>query len=61
LGNLVLFPRKSARRGDAREVRDNSRRPTRTAPEASLVTWLDVKRPRDSEDGDGGGGGGSAA
>jgi hypothetical protein len=59
----VLFPRSAARRSDAqqrREVSDNSLRPTRATSEASLVTWLDVKRLRDAED-DGDGGGGSAA
>jgi len=61
LGSLVRFPRNSAR-SDAqwREASDNSLRATRTTSEASLVTWLDVKRLRDGEE-DGDGGGGSAA
>jgi len=62
LGSLVRFPRNSARGSDAQwsEVSDNSLRATRTTSEASLVTWLDVKRLRDGED-DGDGGGGKAA
>jgi hypothetical protein len=57
LGGVIDFPR-NIRQNDA-ERRDSAEsvlRSTRTMPEASLVTWLDVKRLRDGDDdGDGGG------
>lgn len=58
MGGLVHFPRTSVRQSDAdwHDPADDALRSTRTTPETSLVTWLDAKRLRDSDDdGDGGG------
>jgi hypothetical protein len=57
LGGVIDFPR-NIRQNEA-ERHDSAEsvlRPTRTMSDASLITWLDVKRLRDGDDdGDGGG------
>jgi hypothetical protein len=58
MGGLVHFPRTGARQSDAEwyDPADSAVRSTRKTPDTSLVTWLDAKRLRDTDDdGDGGG------
>jgi hypothetical protein len=64
LGGLIDFPRTrrqtETERHDAAERSPNVLRSTRKTADASLVTWLDAKRLRDSSDDDGDGGGAAA-
>jgi hypothetical protein len=58
LGSVIRFTRRSRRHGE-RQRRDSADDTPRSAPprsEASLITWLDVKRRRDADDDEGGGG-----
>jgi hypothetical protein len=58
VGGVVRFPRSSTRPSDAEwhDPAENAPGSTRKAPEASLVTWIDVARLRDSDDDNDGGG-----
>jgi len=57
LGSVINFPRTGARQSDGKrhDPADNASHSSRSSSEPSLVTWIDAKRQRDSEDdGDGG-------
>ena len=57
MGSLINFPRTGVRQGDVKrhDPADNALRSTHSSSESSLVTWIDAKRQRDTEDdGDGG-------
>jgi hypothetical protein len=57
VGSLINFPQIGARPSDAKrhDPADSSARATRNSADPSMVTWIDAKRQRDSDDdGDGG-------
>jgi len=57
VGSLINFPRTGARPSDAKrhDPADSAPRSARNSADPSMVTWIDAKRQRDSDDdGDGG-------
>ena len=58
MGGLIHFPRTGIRQNDTerREPSESVLRATRKASDASIVTWLDATRLRDSDDDNDGGG-----
>ena len=57
MGSLINFPRTGARPSDGKrhDPTENALGSTHSSSESSLVTWIDAKRQRDTEDdGDGG-------
>ncbi len=57
MGSLINFPRTGARPSDAKrhDPTDSASRSTRNSADPSIVTWIEAKRQRDSDDdGDGG-------
>lgn len=60
MGGLIKFPRNGARRDAGWNERESAPMATRTDRKVSLITWVDPKTMRDSDD-DNDGGGGQAA